>query len=113
MSEPFETNPGKAFHNLVGKLVVSDETWQSFLVDPEQVFAKHGVGMSEQEVVALRKGIADVIRAERHKGDKYEVLRLILEHASDALAHASGKEPSASAIMTVEEELRRWREDQD
>lgn len=78
MSEPFETDPGREFHNLVSKLVVSDETWQDFLVDPGQVFAEHGIGISEEEKLALRKGIADVISAERHKRPKYEVLQLIL-----------------------------------
>lgn len=111
MSEPFENDSTRAFHDLVGKLIVSDEAWKNFMVDPGQVFAKHGIGISESEKIALRKGIADVISAERHKGPKYEVLRLILEHASDTLAHATGKEPSASAIMTVEEELRRWQQD--
>lgn len=112
MSEPFETDPSRAFHDLVGKLVVSNETWKNFLIDPSQVFTKHGIGISEAEATALRKGVADVIAAERHKDDKYEVLRLILEHASDTLAHESGAEPSGSAILTVEAELHRWREDQ-
>ena len=43
MSEPFETSPGKGFHNLIGKLVVSDETWREFLVKPGQVFAEYGI----------------------------------------------------------------------
>ena len=113
MSEPFETSPGKGFHNLIGKLVVSDETWREFLVKPGQVFAEYGIDMSEEEKVALRKGIADVISAERHQGPKSEVLQLILEHASDTLAHISGKEPSASAIITVAEELRRGQQEQE
>lgn len=113
MSEPFETSPGKTFSKLIGELVIRDEAWRDFLVDPGKVFTEYGVGTSEAEKTALRKGIADVISAGHHKRPKLEVLQLILEHASDTLAHAAGKEPSDSAIMTVAEELRRWPQNQE